>query len=118
MHLDDHLRHTIADRGYPQRPETPTGFRDLHEPYRRWKVASRGHAIPDLVEVPLQVRLERLDRLSVHSGRAVVRLDLQIRLPDHLFGNNVRLHLSHRFLPSLVDFCLWCEPGRTTSLPA
>jgi hypothetical protein len=118
MHLDDHLRHAVADRGNSQRPRTPARFRDLHKPHRRWEVASRGHPIPDLVEVTLQVRLERLDRLPVHPGRSVVRLDLLIRFPDDLFGNHVRLRFRHRFLPSLVDSCPSREPPRSTLLPA
>jgi hypothetical protein len=104
MFLDDHLRHAVADRGNSQRSCTSVGFRDLHEPHRRWKVAPRGHPIPNLVEVTLQVGLERLDRLSIHPGRAVVSLDLLIGFPDNLFGNSVRLCFRHRFLPSLVDF--------------
>src|SRR3954468_24712100 len=58
MHLDDHLRHPISDRGNPQRPQAPGGLRDLDETHRRWEVTPRGHSIPDLVEVILQVRLE------------------------------------------------------------
>ena len=103
MHLDDHLRHAVADRGNSQRSCTSVGFRDLHKSNRRRKVAPRGHAIPDLVEVTLQVGLERLDRLSVHPGRAVVGLDLLICFPDNLLGNSVRLGFRHQFLPSLVD---------------
>src|SRR5215468_8976655 len=93
MHLDDHLRHPISDRGYPQRPQATTGLRNLDETHRRRKVTPRGHPIPDLVEVILQVGFESLDGLTVHPGSAVVGLDLLVGLPDHLFGNSVRLGL-------------------------
>src|SRR6516162_11551094 len=107
MHLNDHLRHAVSDRGNAQRPQTSTGFRDLHDTHRRWKVAARRHPIPDLVEVVLQVLLERFDRLPVHSGGAAVRLDLLVRLPHYLLGNHIRLRFWHRFLPLRVDASLW-----------
>src|SRR3954452_13243224 len=118
MHLDDHLRHPISDRGYPQRPQATRGLRDLDETHRRREVTPRGHPIPDLVEVTLQVRLERLDGLTVHPGSALVGPDLLVGLPDHLLGNSVRLGLSHRFLPSRVDRWPRQQAARTTSLPA
>src|SRR3954462_9562399 len=96
MRLHDHLRHPIRDRGYPQRPQATTGLRYLDETHRRREVTPRGHPIPDLVEVILQVCLERLDGLTVHPGRALVGLDLLVGFPDYLFGNSVRLGLSHR----------------------
>src|SRR5262249_13600198 len=36
--------------------------------HRRWKVASRAHPVPKLVEIILQVGFELLDRLPVHTG--------------------------------------------------
>src|SRR6516165_6622587 len=103
MRLDDHLRHPISDRGYPQRPQATRGLRNLDETHRRREVTPRGHPIPDLVEVIRQVCLERLDGLTVHPGSALVGLDLLVSLPDHLFGNRVRLGLSHRLLLLRVD---------------
>ena len=35
-----------------QCPLPTIGFRYLHRPHRRWKVAARRHPIPDLVQVP------------------------------------------------------------------
>src|SRR3954447_16115072 len=98
--------------------ERHTGLRDLDETHRRWEVSPRGHPIPDLVEVILQVRLEGLDGLTVHPGSALVGLDLLVGLPDHLFGNSVRLGFSHRFLPSRVDRWSQHQAVHTTSLPA
>src|SRR6516164_7370119 len=94
------------------------GLRDLDETHRRREVTPRGHPIPDLVEVILQVGLERLDGLTVHPGGALVGLDPLVCLPDHLLGNRVRLGLSHRFLPSRVGRWSRHRAARTTLLPA
>src|SRR5262249_11597284 len=100
-----------------QQPPTSAGFRDLHDPYRWRKVAARGHSIPDLVEVVLQVLLERCERLPVHPGGAVVRLDLLVRFPNHLLGNHVRLRFWHRFLPLRVDPSLWLNHSTPSLRP-
>src|SRR5688500_11692583 len=118
MHLDDHLRHPISDRGNAQRPQATIGLQDLDETHRRREVAPRGHPVPDLVEVILQVGLESLDGLPVHPGSALVGLDLLVGLPDHLFGNRVRLGLSHRLLPLWVDRWSRRQAAHTTLLPA
>src|SRR5262249_6459016 len=118
MHLDDHLRHAVSDRGNPQWSRAPASLRNLDETYRRRQVTPRGHPIPELVEVILQVGLERLDGLTVHPGSALVGLDLLVSLPDHLLGNRVRLGLSHRLLLLRVDRRPRCLAVRTTLLRA
>ena len=108
------LRDAIGDRRDAQRPHASVSFGDLHEPDRTWKVRPRGHPIPDLVEVPLQIRLERFDGLSVHSRRAAIRLNALVRFPHLLLGNLKRLCLIHELLPSRVDPQI--RPGGSTPL--
>lgn len=81
-------------------------LRYLHRPDRRWEVRPRGHAIPELVEVPLEVPLELCDRLPVDTSGPLVGPDLLVGLPDNQFGNDkwlcrFRLRLAHRLLPQL-----------------
>ena len=77
---------------------------DLHRPDRGRKVRPRAHPIPDLVQVSLQIGLELVQRLPIHSRGTLVRLDLPPRFPNHQLGNLKRLVLqalacSSRFLP-------------------
>jgi hypothetical protein len=63
----------------------------FHRLHRGWEVAARGHPIPDLVEVPLEILLEVLDRAAVHSRCALVGLHLPIGFPHLLLRNVERL---------------------------
>src|SRR5664279_2190133 len=65
----------------------------LHGLHRRREVTPRRHAIPQLKQVILQIPLKLLDRHAVNTGRALVGLDPQIRLPHHVLGNIKRFHL-------------------------
>ena len=53
-------------------------------PRRRWKVASRTHPVPDLVEIVLQVGFELFDRLSVHPARTRIGFDRFVRFVHQL----------------------------------
>jgi hypothetical protein len=50
--LDDFLGDAIGDCWNTKRPlSRPSGLRDHHPPYRRRKVAPRGHSVSQLIEV-------------------------------------------------------------------
>src|SRR5262249_55047787 len=106
------------DRGNPHRPPATPGLRNPDETHRRREVPPRGHPIPELVEVVLQVDLERRDGLTVPPGGALVGLDPLVSLPDHLFGKGVRLGLTHPFPPARVDRWSRQRAARTPLLPA
>ena len=48
-------------------------FGYLHSQHRRRKVTPRGHPIPDLVQIVLQILLKTLDAASVHPGGTLGR---------------------------------------------
>jgi hypothetical protein len=91
-HGHHRLCDSVRDRGHAEDPD-PTSSRlvDLHHPHRRREVAARRQAIPQLVEVALQVHLELLDRLTVDARRALVGLDPQVRLEHQVFRDLERL---------------------------
>ena len=103
VQVHDRLRDPVGDRGHAEHPRPAAAFRDLDRPHRRRHVAPRAKPIPELVEVPRQVRLERLDRLLVDTRSPPVGLHPQPRLPDQPLRNRkrlaVRLRLAHRLLP-------------------
>ena len=82
LHGHHRLRDPVRDRRHSQHSDpTLMRLRDLHCPDRRRKPGSRAHPIPDLVEVALQIGLEHVEILTVHSRRSLVGLDLPPRLP-------------------------------------
>jgi hypothetical protein len=87
----------------------------IHEAHGRRKIAARGHPIPDLVQVVLQVLLARLEALPVHTGRPAVRLYPAIRLPHGLLGNIKWLCLEHELLP---DQRVGSSLGQNQSAPS
>src|SRR5919201_2669076 len=101
----DRLGDAVRHGGHAKDPDLALlvllGYFD--RPYRRREVTPRGEPIPELVEVPLQVPLKRLDRLAVDTGRTIIGLDALVRFPDHPFGNRkrlvLRLRFAHRLLP-------------------
>jgi DNA invertase Pin-like site-specific DNA recombinase len=101
LRFQDHgrrrLRDSVRDCRHPENPDLvcSPGLGDLHHPHRRREVAARRHPIPQFVEVALQVSLELLDRLAVNTGRSPIRLDPEIRLPDHVLRNLERLWPAH-----------------------
>jgi hypothetical protein len=101
---DDFLGAAIGDSWNTQRPRTAPCFRNIDPPHRRRKVAPRGHAIPELVEVARKVGLERCNRLSIYSSRSLVRLHTFEGFPDLPFGDLERLCLVHGLLPSPDGF--------------
>jgi hypothetical protein len=85
------LRHPVAYGGHAQHSRAPRGLRYLHRPHRRREVRARGHPVPDLVKVVLQVLLKRLDGHAVRPGRTAVRLHLPPGLPHQLLRYSKRL---------------------------
>src|SRR6266511_1761481 len=75
-------------------------LRYFHRPHRRWEVTPRGHPVPDLVQVALQIFLERLDRVFVYIWRFSIVLDLLVRLPNFPLGDRKRLVLRRRLAHS------------------
>src|SRR6266853_5686015 len=103
---DDFLGAAIGNSWNTQRSRTASCFRNIDPPHWRRKVAPRGHAIPELVEVARKVGLERRNRLPVYSSRSLVGLDLLEGFPDFPFGDVERLCFVHRLLP-LPDGFSW-----------
>jgi len=80
--LHDRLCHAIAHRRNAQWTHAAIPFWDLDEADRRGKVGSRRHPIPDLVEVALQICLERRQGLTIHAGRTSVCLHSLVGFPN------------------------------------
>src|SRR6266403_4819341 len=50
-HFDNRLCHAISHGGHTQNPLSATLFGNGDGAHRRWKVGSRAHSVPDLVQV-------------------------------------------------------------------
>ena len=123
------LRDPVCDRRHTEQTD-PTAVRlgDLDRPDRGRKVRTRAHPVPDLVKVSLQIGLELVQVLPVHSRGTLVLLDLPPRLPHHQLGNHKRLvfGLWHVFSlpprtqgPRLIEpTFLVSRPLRSTATPA
>ena len=85
-HLHDRLRHAVGDRRNAEGARAAVVLRYLDEPHRRREVGARRHPIPDLVEVVLQVRLERRQRLAIHARSATVRFTRWYASQTSCFG--------------------------------
>jgi hypothetical protein len=94
IHGHHRLRDSVRHRGNPENSDPLTaGLGYFDGSHRGWEVTSRGHSIPDLVEVRVAILLEILDRLPVHPGCTFVSLDSLIRLPHDPFADVERLVL-------------------------
>ena len=90
---DHGLRDSVRDGGNAENPGSrAVRFRYFHRFHRGREVAARGHPVPDLIEIPLQIGLEVLDRLPVHPRRAFVGFHFQPGV----------LHLLLRYLKRLA----------------
>ena len=99
LRLQIHPHHRLGDPvrhgGHAEHPHPfASCLRYLHRTHRRREIRPRGHPIPQLVEVPLEVLLELCDRLLVDTRGPLVGLDLLVGLPDNPLGNRKRLGLS------------------------
>src|SRR5258708_26686475 len=70
---------------------SPPDFLEMETARRRWKVASRAHSIPELVEIVPQVGFELLDRLPIHACRARIGFDRFVSLIHPLLIDTERL---------------------------
>ncbi len=93
------LSNPVGDSGNAQSPLASVFLRYRHRADRWRKVRSRRHAIPNLIEVVLQVLLERLNRFRIDSSGSLIRFDPFVRFPHDFLGNTERLCLTHRLLP-------------------
>ncbi len=97
-HLDDSLRDPVTHGRNTEEARTSVALRNLDAPHWWRKVGARGHSIPDLVEIALQVFVEHFQRFPIHPSRASVCFDPLVRLPNELLGYIERLCLTHRLL--------------------
>src|SRR5450759_1354627 len=70
-----------------------------HAPGR--KVGPRAHAVPNLEQIVLQIGLEVVQGLAVHSRGTLVGRNPPVRLPHLLLGNIERLDLRRWHVSSL-----------------
>ena len=103
---DHGLRNSVRDSGNSENPGSRAmRFRYFHRFHRGREVAARGHPVPDLIQIVLQVGLEVLDRLPVRSRCPAVGFHLQPGIPYLLFRYLERLAcrflLAHSIPPGL-----------------
>ena len=97
--LDHRLCNPIRYGRYAQPSLATVLLRYCYRPDRRREVRPRRHAVPNLVEVVLQVPLELLDRFRIDSGCSFVCPDPFVCLPYLLPGDTKRLCSVGRLLP-------------------
>ena len=110
----DRLGDPVRDGRHPEHSRAAVPLRYLHRTHRRREVTPRREPIPELVQVPVKVLFELLDRLLVNAGAALVRLDPPIGLPNGPLGDLKRLwlRLAHPAPPASPR--LTAKPARTT----
>jgi hypothetical protein len=101
--LHNRLRDAIPYGGNAQRSDSAVTLRYQNRPDRWRKVGARRHAIPDLVEIVLEVSLKLCNRQGVDPCCAFACLHSKIRLPNDLLGNSKWSCLIQGLLPKLVD---------------
>jgi hypothetical protein len=93
------LGNAVGYRWNPQRPRPPIVLRYIHPTHGRWKIAARGHPIPDLKEIILQILFKLCKGLPIYPSCSLVPLNPFVRLPHLPFGNTKRLCLIHKAPP-------------------
>src|SRR6516164_6275741 len=101
-HLHDRLRHTVGNGRNAEWARAAVVLWYLDEPHGRRKIRTRRHPIPDLVQVALEVLLERRQRHTIHARSTAVRPHTLVGFPDQALRNVERLCLRHKLLPLLV----------------
>ncbi len=74
VHLDNHLGDAIPNRWNPKRSSLSVGLRDVHTSYRRWKIASGRHSVPDLIQIILEILFKLLQGHLINTTCASIRL--------------------------------------------
>src|SRR5207247_5846217 len=80
--LDHQLGDPVRHRRTPERPGPAIAFGDLDPPHWWREVTPQGQPIPALRAVVREIPLNLRDRLAIDASRALVGLDVLIRLPD------------------------------------
>src|SRR5262249_48550606 len=94
-------------------------FRYLHRQHRRREITPRGHPIPYLVEIILQIRLEVSAPAPVPPRPSPVGFDSPVCLPHQPLRNTegllLRLRLAHSIPPRILWLPERTSPGRSSS---
>ncbi len=80
--LDHRLSDSVGYLRYAERPHASVALRYFHPSDCPGKIAPRGHPIPDLVQVVVQVFLEVFYGLLVDARCTMIRLHLLVRRQD------------------------------------
>ncbi len=91
VHLDNHLGNAIPYRWNPKRSSLSISLRYVNTSYRRWKIASGTHSIPDLIQIILKISFEIFQRHLIYPTCTPIRLHSLVGQPHTLLGNNKRL---------------------------
>src|SRR5664280_613120 len=75
------LGNAVCHCWYSQWPGFPIVLRYIDPTYGWWKIAARGHPIPDLKEVIFQILFKFCNGLPVYSGRSFVSLHQFVGFP-------------------------------------
>ena len=102
--FDYRLGNAVRYRRYPQRPRPPIVLRYINPTHRRRKIAARGHPIPDLEEVILQI-LFKLWQWIAHLPQPLPGSPLPVLYASHTSHLEIQngFALFTRLLPFLVD---------------
>ena len=96
---DYHLRNAIRDRWNTQRSRSPVALGNLDATNRRWEVAARCQAIPELVEIQREVLFKLSNRLAVDASGSPIGLNTFVRIPNIALGNAERLRTTRGIHP-------------------
>jgi hypothetical protein len=99
------LRHPVNHARNAENPR-PALLRYFHRADRTGKITTRGHAIPQLVEVILQPLLELRNRHPIGPGRSSILFHFQPRTPHQTLRDVMRLDLRPRFTHAIPPFRL------------
>ena len=87
------LRNSVAHSGHSQNPRPAMRFRYLNRLHRRREVRTRGHPVPDLIQVTPQILLEFAHGHVIHPSGTLIGLDPPVRLLHQLLRYRERLVL-------------------------
>ena len=91
---DRHLGDTVFNRGNAQRTFTTIGLGNLYQLDGRRKVATRTHAVPDLVKTGFEITLKLFDTYTVDSGTTTVATYLFPSSHHQMARNYIRFYIS------------------------
>ena len=105
LQLDNHLGHSVRHRRHPEDP-FPTRFLRYRDRFHRCgKVTPRGHPIPQTIQIALEVLLEIIKRLMIHTRSSPIGFHQPVRLHHELLGDDKWFCLHpHLLLESPVGY--------------